>query len=283
MKDKSTAMQLMELVWKNCCEVTGHSWERINRSMQGSLRLAIDAGLRFDRDDFTAIENRMRIGFWGGNDGHMLGEHGWMGKGVMPLYSEVSRTPLFIWDPRTGRKNERNGCLVQAIDWAPTLLEYFGQEVPPDMLGKPLKNVIADGRAVREAGLFGGHGGHVNCTDGRYVYMRPCGDQGNQPIYNYTLMPTHMRGFFSDNELADIQLAEPFSFTKGYRTLKTPSRAWGNSRQFGTLLFDLENDPGQEHPLEDKTIENRMIDLLVTTMRENDAPKEQYQRLGLKD
>ncbi len=74
MKDKSTAMQLMELVWKNCCEVTGHSWERINRSMQGSLRLAIDAGLRFDRDDFTAIENRMRIGFWGGNDGHMLGE-----------------------------------------------------------------------------------------------------------------------------------------------------------------------------------------------------------------
>lgn len=215
--------------------------------------------------------------------GHLLGEHNYMGKGGLPLYSEVSLTPLFIWDPRSGKENQRNSCLVQAIDWAPTLLEYFGQDIPPDMLGRPLKDVIAHGTAVREAGLFGSHGGHINCTDGRYVYMRSCGDQGNQPLYNYTLMPTHMRGFFRPDELADIQLAEPFSFTKGYRTLKTPVSAWGDPRRFGTLLFDLENDPGQEHPLEDKAIEKRMIDLMVTVMKENDAPEEQYQRLGLKD
>ena len=213
--------------------------------------------------------------------GHMLGEHNYTGKGGIPLYGEVSRTPLFIWDPRLGKSNERSSCLVQAIDWAPTLLEYFGQDIPPDMLGKPLKDTIANGTAVREGGLFGGHGGHVCCTDGRYVYMRSCGDQGNKPIYNYTLMPTHMRGFFTPGELTDIQLAEPFGFTKGYRTLRTPARVWGNPRPFGNLLFDLENDPEQEHPLEDRVREKKMIDLLVTLMEENDAPREQYERLDL--
>ena len=92
-----------------------------------------------------------------------------------------------------------------------------------------------------------------------------------------------MRGFFTQEELGDLKLAEPFSFTKGYRTLQTPvNKVWGNPTQFGTLLFDLENDPQQEQSLDDKTVEKKMIDLLTTVMKENDAPKEQYERLGLK-
>jgi hypothetical protein len=38
------------------------------------------------------------------------------------------------------------------------------------MQGCILKDTIAQDKPVREAGLFGIHGGHVNCTDGRYVY-----------------------------------------------------------------------------------------------------------------
>jgi arylsulfatase A-like enzyme len=216
--------------------------------------------------------------------GHLLGEHSWMGKGVMPLYNEIALTPLFIWDPRSGKKAERNTCLVQAIDWAPTLLEYFGQGIPPDMLGKPLKKVIEKGVPVREAGLFGSHGGYMNCTDGRYVYMRCAKDKANYPRFNYTLMPTHMRGFFNQDELGDLQLAEPFSFTKGFRTLKTPLKGgWGDPMKYGNLLFDLDNDHGQETPLDDKKVEKRMIDLMVKVMEENDAPVEQYERLGLKN
>jgi len=213
--------------------------------------------------------------------GHMLGEHNYTGKGGLPLYSEVSLTPLFIWDPRFGVKGQRSSSLVQAIDWAPTLLEHFGLEIPPDMMGRPLKSVIADGADVREAGLFGGHGSHVNVTDGRYVYMRGCGADGNKPIYNYTLMPTHMKGFFRKDELANIELADPFSFTKGIRPLKCRALNWGAPQPFGNLLFDLENDPGQERPLEDKAIEKRMTELLIAGMKEADAPKEQYHRLGL--
>ena len=51
--------------------------------------------------------------------------------------------------------------------------------------------------------------------------------------------------------------------------------------RFGTLLFDLETDPQQEHPLHDPEIEARMIVLLVKLMKANDAPPEQFERLGL--
>jgi hypothetical protein len=49
----------------------------------------------------------------------------------------------------------------------------------------------------------------------------------------------------------------------------------------GALLFDLDADPKQEHPIVDHEVERRMIRLLVQLMQANDAPGEQYERLGL--
>jgi arylsulfatase A-like enzyme len=104
--------------------------------------------------------------------GYLLGEHGWWAKNDPPFYDEVARIPLLAWDPRSGVSGERRQSLVQTIDVAPTLLELFDVERPPDMQGVPLRDTIASDSPAHEAGLFGIHGGHVNCTDGRYVYMR---------------------------------------------------------------------------------------------------------------
>ncbi|MBI2441314.1 MAG: sulfatase [Lentisphaerae bacterium] len=214
--------------------------------------------------------------------GFLLGEHAWWGKCVMPFYNEIARMPLFIWDPRCGRKNERRQALVQTIDLPATLLEFFGISLPRDMDGVPLRSTCAADQPVREAGLFGLHGAQVNVTDGRYVYMRSAVTKDNTPLYEYTLMPTHMGRTFSPQELSDIRLAEPFAFTKGCRTMRIAGHAWVNSCQFGHTLFDLEKDPGQEHPLNDPGTEARMIEHLVRLMRKNDAPSEQFERLGLK-
>src|SRR5690606_37029299 len=100
--------------------------------------------------------------------GILLGEHDGWGKCVQPLYNEVARIPLFIWDPRSKRAGVRNSCLVQTIDLAPTILDFFNIPIPKHMQGKPLRDTIAFDRPVREAVLFGIHGGHVTCTDGRY-------------------------------------------------------------------------------------------------------------------
>jgi arylsulfatase A-like enzyme len=214
--------------------------------------------------------------------GFLLGEHDWWAKCVQPFYDEVAHTPLFIWDPRSRVMGQRRSSLVQTIDLAPTLLDYFGVPVPPNMQGRPLSATVAQDAPVRQAALFGQHGQHVNVTDGRYVYMRAPVQPDNAPLYEYTLMPTHMRHIFDVGELQDIQLQEPFSFTKGCRTMKIAGRPSFESHSFGTLLFDLQNDPRQEHPLHDPALEARMTELLVQQMRAGDAPTEQYERLGLK-
>ena len=213
--------------------------------------------------------------------GFLLGEHDWWAKVVQPFFNEVAHTPLFVWDPRSGIQGDRRSQLVQMIDFAPTLLEYFGLSVPKDMQGIILKDVIAKNTPTREAVLFGVQGGHVNVTDGRYVYMRSCQKPDNTPLYEYTLMPTHMRKLFGVDELQDINLCEPFSFTKGCRMMKIASRAWTNPSWYDTLLFDLANDPKQEAPFLDSAVEERMIVHLTRLMRENDAPNEQFTRLGL--
>ncbi|MEV4062880.1 sulfatase [Nonomuraea dietziae] len=211
--------------------------------------------------------------------GLLLGEKGWWGKSVQPWYNELVHLPLFAWDPRAGIAGERRESLVQTIDLAPTLLDFFGVQPPGDMQGAPLP--VGTDEPVREAGLFGMHGGHVNVTDGRHVYMRAPVSADNAPLLEHTLMPTHMRGRFSPAELADLELAEPFGFTKGVRTLRMPGRTLFNPHRHGTLLFDLSTDPEQRTPIVDDAAELRMAGLLVELMRANEAPPSQYERLGL--
>ncbi|MEM7734480.1 MAG: sulfatase [Deinococcota bacterium] len=212
--------------------------------------------------------------------GFLLGEKDWWAKMVQPMYNEVAHTPLFVWDPRHRICGEQREALVQTIDLAPTLLDFFEVPIPNTMQGVPLKDMLKDDTPVREAGLFGMHGSHVNVTDGRYVYMR-APVPNNEPLFEYTLMPTHMRQRFTPDELQEIDLAPSFSFTQNCATLKIASNAMINPYIYGSLLFDLEHDPEQEHPLNDPDIERQMIAHLLKLMQANDAPVDQYERLGL--
>lgn len=213
--------------------------------------------------------------------GFLLGEHGWWAKCVQPFYNEIAHTPLFVWDPRTGMQGERCAQLVQTIDFAPTLLEFFGVDAPKDVQGIPLRDAMTSDSPVREAALFGIHGGHVNCTDGRYVYMRAPVNSETVPLYEYTMMPTHMRGLFPTTQMQTIDLGGPFDFTKGCRTMRIDALSSLWKTPFETMLFDLETDPGQENPIQDPKVERRMIAHLTRLMRENDAPQELFDRLGL--
>jgi arylsulfatase A-like enzyme len=213
--------------------------------------------------------------------GFLLGERGWWGKSVMPWYDETIHTPFFVWDPRIGVAGERRQALVQTIDIAPTLLDFFSIAPTGDMQGRPLRDSVASDAPIREAGLFGIFGGHVCVTDGRHVYMRACSDPTNGPLLEHTLMPTHMRSRFEPSELAGAELVSGFSFTKGAPVMRMPGWTMGSSAGFGTLLYDLETDPGQNTPMRDPELELRMADLLVRLMRESEAPPSQFERLNL--
>jgi arylsulfatase A-like enzyme len=215
--------------------------------------------------------------------GYLLGEHGCWAKCWAPFYNEVAHTPLFIWNPETNIKGVHRNSLVQTIDLAPTLLDFFGVEIPEDMQGKPLMNTITDDTPVRQAGLFGIFGGQVNVTDGRYIYMRSPSAQDNKPLYQYTLMPTRHgwgRAFIDLDEIRTVKLAQPFSFTKGCKTMKLESVSKYQFK-FPTALYDLVHDPLQKDPVEDEKIENMMKNHLIRLLKDNDAPEEQFKRLGL--
>ncbi len=216
--------------------------------------------------------------------GFLLSEHGLWAKNFQPLYNEIAHIPLFIYDPRCGKKAERRKSLVQMIDIAPTLLEFFGVPIPKEVQGFALKDTIKNDQPVREACIFGYHGCHINVTDGRYVYMRGPQNPENQPLFEYTLMPTHIKSLFSVEEMQNIQLVKPFNFSKGVRLLKIGglgSIGSINPYLWGSMLFDLKSDPGQEHPIQMPEVEERMLKTMVELMRQSDAPAEQYQRMGL--
>lgn len=220
--------------------------------------------------------------------GYLLGEHGFWAKNYMPQYDEVARTPLFLWDPRSGKAGVRRRSLVQTIDLPVTLLEYFNTPAAKDMQGKSLVPVIENDTPVREAGLFGVHGCHICCTDGRFVYMKAPVRRSNQPLYNYTLMPA---GFFifSQETIKTMCKMEPFSFTKGCPVLRfdTPSADDGSGStddgllRYTDLLFDTEKDPRQERSLNDEALVREMQAKMIRLMEENDCPPEQFERVGL--
>jgi len=213
--------------------------------------------------------------------GFLLGEHDWWGKNTPPYYNETIHLPLFIWDPRERVAGERRDALVQTIDLAPTLLDFFGLPPTPDMEGRPLRQVIRDNESHRTAGLFGIFGGHVNVTDGRWVYLRAPAEPGNVGLQEFTVMPTLMRGRMPVATLREARLAEPFRFTKGVPVLALPGVSYSDPYAFGTMLFDLDADPLQLEPVIDDTVELRLATLMRDLMVENDAPASQFERMGL--
>jgi arylsulfatase A-like enzyme len=213
--------------------------------------------------------------------GWLMGEHDWWGKCRMPFWQEVAHIPFWVWDPRHGLAGQKREALVQTMDIAPTLLDFFEQPIPPDMQGRPLTPVLRDDTPIRKTALFGMYGGHVNITDGRYVYMRGAAASGNQPMINYTHMPTHMVCRFGIDEMRRMTIHPGFSFTKGCPVMQIPTQAHPGLTPPETLLYDLGTDPLQERPLQDPALEQRMTGLLIEAMRASDAPPEQYQRLSL--
>ena len=96
-----------------------------------------------------------------------------------------------------------------------------------------------------------------------------------------------MRSMFPTQELQELELSEPFSFTKGCRLLKIKNQEKkeyldeNGEHPYETLLFDLEKDPGELSPISDPALESYFRKEIARLMKENDAPAEQYERMGL--
>ena len=80
------------------------------------------------------------------DQGFFLGEHGGFDKRFM--YEECQRTPLLVRYPKAVKAGTRSDALAMNIDLAPTFVEMAGLDVPEDMQGRSLREVLTSGGAT---------------------------------------------------------------------------------------------------------------------------------------
>ena len=231
--------------------------------------------------------------------GYHLGEHGFMGKNFMPAYNEVYHIPLIICHPDL--KKDRCNALTQNIDVLPTVLEYFDipeTVIPYGLHGKSLLPMLKKEKtAVHDTIIYGYYGHEVTVNDGTYAYIRAAKDASNRPLNLYTAVPTLLRQCIGADDgcaVADydkIEMGRCLSWTN-YPVYKFPAdivnftnwtQSFEDRKPYNkkNMLFHIQEDYKQQHPIEDNEIENMMIDKLKEAMKRADSPEEQFERLGI--
>lgn len=89
-------------------------------------------------EDIGELDNTIIV--YTSDQGFFLGEHGWFDKRFM--YEECHRMPLVIRYPKSIKAGSTSSSLCMNIDFAPTFLDYAGVEIPKDMQGRSLREVL---------------------------------------------------------------------------------------------------------------------------------------------
>jgi len=79
-----------------------------------------------------------------GDQGFMLGEHDYQDKRWM--YEESMRMPFLIRYPESIEAGSRTDAIIENVDFAPTLLDFAGAEIPEFMQGGSFKEICETGK-----------------------------------------------------------------------------------------------------------------------------------------
>jgi arylsulfatase A-like enzyme len=150
------------------------------------------------------------------DQGFYLGEHGWYDKRFM--YEQSMRTPLIIRYPDGITAGQVADALVVNLDTAPTLLDYAGVSVPPEMQGRSLRS-LTDGPAPDDwrQGVYyhyyeyphGWHSvrPHYGIRTERYKLIHFYGDLDVWELYDLEMDPHELMNVYGNDEYAGITQA----------------------------------------------------------------------------
>lgn len=208
--------------------------------------------------------------------GHLLGEHGFWAKNYMFDYAELAHIPMIVWAPHV--KPGRRAALTTTIDLAPTILDLHDAVPDPSARGRSLLHLLGNDEPHHDWVLYGYFGKDVTMTDGRTTYTR-------QPLPDSV---THchtgdLRNITAGSDRAAQAEAGRFLETAGdipHFRIAVPSHRHRDAPE-ANLVFDLEADPSQEHPIDDPAREAELAATMKVLLARHDAPPSQYERLGL--
>jgi len=86
------------------------------------------------------------------DQGFYLGEHGWFDKRWM--YEPSFRMPFMIKYPKKIKSGSVNDNLIVNVDFAPTLLDIAGIEVPEDIQGVSFKNQLYGDEYIKRDAIY---------------------------------------------------------------------------------------------------------------------------------
>jgi hypothetical protein len=264
--------------------------ERLRQYYAGKVTM-IDTWLgrlldRFDRhrlwDDTTIIFTT--------DHGHYLGEHNQVGKPVSYPWETLFHIPLVVHEPG-GPEGTRSAALSTHVDVHATIADSLGLAHERGTNGRSLLPVLRGEKAsVRDWTIMGYWGQIFGCTDGRWkLHQAP--RPGNLPLFLYGHELISAPWAPVAPLTPDVQVGN-FMPHAGVPVMRLPTAAdvsVGRGRdgirvdEVPSLLFDLENDPGEERDLLEAMPEEakRMRDGLRRMLGEIGAPAEHAERLGL--
>jgi arylsulfatase A-like enzyme len=212
------------------------------------------------------------------------------GKPMVPQFEPLGHIPLLIHWPGAA---EGSTCdaLTTAVDLHATIADVFGVEPAHRTHGRSLVPLLAgQASSVRDWAIGGVFGNWVQVTDGRRKYAR-APVQGNLPLSTWSnrwsTMPLHVAGLVGmpppDHRAVLDRM--PGSAIPVIRQPYAPGDAlpfWVSRGIDGRHhCYDVDVDPDERENRVGEAVERELADLLVTSLREVEAPAEQLARLGL--
>ena len=251
--------------------------KHIRACYAGTLRMAdFWLGKLLDKIDKLNLWNDTVI-VLSTDHGHLLGEHGYWAKNYMFDFKELVHIPLVICSPVSSPR--RSSALTSTLDLMPTFMELHHTETPEHVHGKSLCPLLEKEDRHHDALLYGYFGKDVNLTDGQYTYCRQ--PEKFSTVHHHTAMPVNFAGSESRKNLTNADMGSFLKSANGiphYR-FSVPSKRHHNAPDYNPI-YDINIDPGQAHPLQNKTLENKLAKQMYHLLQKYDAPECQYNRLG---
>jgi arylsulfatase A-like enzyme len=236
-----------------------------------------------------------RNGLWGDtavivctDHGHFLGEKDIWGKPAAPAYEPMSHIPLMIAWP--GVSPGTTSALTSTVDIFATLAELFGIQPRHRTHGHSLIPLLkGETPSIRDSVLCGVWGRELNLIADGWKYVRaPAGANAPLSLWSnrWSTMPVpalpgltlprpDARAFLDHMPGSDSPvIRQPYQ-------ANDPLPYWALGGFSGNYVFNLKDDPQEEHNLAGTSAEQQLADRLRQALKEVEAPDDQFTRLGL--
>lgn len=187
-------------------------------------------------DESGLAENTIVV--YTSDQGFYLGEHGWFDKRFM--YKESFRTPLLVRYPKEIKPGTKIDKLVQNLDFAPTLLDYAGVNVPEDMQGLSFRDLVSGKTSEwRDAVYYTYYEypsihmvkRHYGVATERYKLIHFYYDVDEWELYDLENDPQEMHNVYNDPDYADVQ-------TTMHQRLAEMRTKYGDSNELNQKYLD---------------------------------------------